>query len=207
MKVLLINGSPRANGNTARALKEVADTLVAEGIETETVWIGKKPVRGCIACGQCRAKGNDRCVFDDDIANSIIERLESADGIVIGSPTYYGQPNGAFLAVWQRVCFAGGAHVKTKPAASVAVCRRGGSTTAYQCMNMPFEMLNCPIVTSQYWNIVFGREEGECGMDTEGMQTMRTLGRNMAWLLKNIHADGAVPPPAPEPWQPMHFIR
>ena len=207
MKVLLINGSPRENGNTARALKEVADTLVAEGIETETIWIGKKPVRGCVACGQCRVKGNGRCVFDDDIANRIIERLESADGIVIGSPTYYGQPNGAFLAVWQRVCFAGSAHVKAKPAASVAVCRRGGSTAVFQCMNMPFEMLNCPVVTSQYWNVVFGRDEGECGRDTEGMQTLRTLARNMAWLVKNLKRGDAIPRSADEPWQPMHFIR
>ena len=207
MKVLLINGSPRANGNTARALKEVANSLAAEGIETETVWIGKKPVRGCCACYACLNKGLGRCVFDDDIANRIIEKLPTAYAFVVGAPTYYGQPNGAFLAVWQRVCFAGAAHIKAKPAASVAVCRRGGSTTAYQCMNMPFEMLNCPLVTSQYWNVVFGRDEGECAQDTEGMQTMRTLGRNMAWLLKNLKRDDAVPRSADEPWQPMHFIR
>ena len=207
MKVLLINGSPRANGNTARALKEVADTLAAEGIQTETVWIGKNPVRGCVACGQCRAKDLGRCVFDDDIANRILEKLPSADAFVVGAPTYYGQPNGAFLAVWQRVCFAGRAYITGKPAASVAVCRRGGSTAAYQCLNMPFEMLNCPVVTSQYWNIVFGREEGECEKDTEGMQTMRTLGRNMAWLLKNLKRDDAIPRTADEAWQPMHFIR
>ena len=206
MKVLLVNGSPRANGNTARALKEVADTLAAEGIETETVWIGTKPVRGCIACYQCIQKSLGRCAFDD-VANAIIEKLKGADGIVIGSPTYYGQPNGAFLAVWQRVCFAGGAHVKTKPAASVAVCRRGGSTAAFQCMNMPFEMLNSPVIGSQYWNVAFGRAEGECERDTEGMQTMRTLGRNMAWVVKNLKREGAVPRPADEPWQPMHFIR
>ena len=193
MKVLLVNGSPRANGNTARALKEVADTLAAEGIDTETAWIGNKPVRGCIACGKCRANGNGRCAFDDDVANEIIEKLESADGIVIGSPTYYGQPNGALLAVWQRVCFAGGAHVKTKPAASVAVCRRGGSTAAFQCMNMPFEMLNCPVIGSQYWNVEFGRAEGECEKDAEGMQTMRTLGRNLAWMVKNLRGANAVP--------------
>ena len=207
MKVLLVNGSPRANGNTARALKEVADTLAAEGLETEIAWIGNKPVRGCIACGKCRASGNGRCAFDDDVANRIIEKLESADAIVIGSPTYYGQPNGALLAVWQRVCFAGGAHVKTKPAASVAVCRRGGSTATFQCMNMPFEMLNCPVIGSQYWNVAFGRAEGECEKDAEGMQTLRTLARNMAWVVKNLRRSDAVPRPADEPWQPMNFIR
>ena len=207
MKVLLINGSPHENGNTARALEEVSDTIVAEGIETETVWIGKKPVRGCVACYQCIQKSLGRCVFDDDIANRIIEKLPTADAFVVGAPTYYGQPNGAFMAIWQRVCFAGRKNVVCKPAASVAVCRRGGSTAAYQCMNMPFEMLNCPVVTSQYWNVVFGRDEGECEKDTEGMQTMRTLGRNMAWLLKNLKRDDAIPRSADEPWQPMHFIR
>ena len=207
MKVLLINGSPRESGNTARALKEVADTLAAEGIDTETVWIGNKPVRGCCACYACGQKNLGHCVFDDDIANRIIEKLKDADGMVLGSPTYYGQPNGALLAVWQRVCFAGGAHVKTKPAASIAVCRRGGSTAAFQCMNMPFEMLNCPIATSQYWNVVFGRDEGESGNDVEGMQTMRTLGRNMAWILKNLKRADALPRTPQEPWQPMNFIR
>ena len=207
MKILLVNGSPRTNGNTARALKEVADTLATEGIDAETVWIGNKPVRGCCACYTCAKKNLGHCVFDDDVANRIIERLHDADGIVIGSPTYYGQPNGALLAVWQRVCFAGGAHVKTKPAASIAVCRRGGSTAAFQCMNMPFEMLNCPVIGSQYWNVAFGRAEGECAKDGEGMQTMRTLAHNMAWVVKNLRREDAVPRPADEPWQPMNFIR
>ena len=207
MKVLLINGSPRENGNTARALKEVADTLAAEGLDSEITWIGNKPVRGCTACGKCRENANDCCAFNDDVANRIIEKLESADAIVIGSPTYYGQPNGALLAVWQRVCFAGGAHVKAKPAASIAVCRRGGSTAAFQCMNMPFEMLNCPVIGSQYWNVAFGRAEGECAKDGEGMQTLRTLARNMAWVVKNLRREDAVLRPADEPWQPMNFIR
>lgn len=207
MKVLLVNGSPRENGNTARALKEVADTLAAEGLESEITWIGNKPVRGCIACGKCRKNANGRCAFNDDVANRIIEKLESADAIVIGSPTYYGQPNGALLAVWQRICFAGGAHVKAKPAASIAVCRRGGSTATFQCMNMPFEMLNCPVIGSQYWNVAFGRAEGECAKDGEGMQTLRTLARNIAWVVKNLKREDAVPRPADEPWQPMNFIR
>ena len=150
MKVLLVNGSPRKNGNTMRALQEVAATLEKEGLGSEILWIGNKPVRGCAACYQCKTKDLGKCVFADDVANSIIEKLKDADGIVIGSPTYYGQPTGALLAVWQRVCFAGAAYVKAKPAASVAICRRGGSTAAFQTMNMPFEMLNCPLIGSQY---------------------------------------------------------
>ncbi|MBE6374107.1 MAG: flavodoxin family protein [Lentisphaerae bacterium] len=207
MKVLLINGSPRKNGNTHLALSEVAKTLEAEGIETEIFWIGNKPVRGCTACCACVDKNLGKCVFDDDVCNKLSARFAEADGFVIGSPTYYGQPAGALLAVLQRVFFSAGAKVRGKVAASVAICRRGGSTAAFQCMNMPFEMLNSILIGSQYWNVAFGREPGEVTQDTEGMQTMRTLGKNMAWVLKNLHWDGAVPRSPQEEWQPMHFIR
>ena len=208
MKVLLVNGSPHKSGNTAVALTEVSKALEAEGIATETFWIGSRPVRGCAACGACRRDdGGGRCVFTDDACNDLVGHLREAEAIVVGSPVYYGQPNGALLALLQRAFFAAPDSVAGKPAASVAVCRRGGSTAAFQCLNMPFQMLNCPLVGSQYWNVAFGRTPGEASQDAEGMQTMRTLGRNMAWLLKNLHAHGAVPPPVPEPWQPMHFIR
>ena len=205
MKTLLVNGSPRQNGNTATALAEIAKTLQTEGIEAETFWIGTKPVRGCIACGKCRETG--RCAFDDDAANALAAKAAGADALVVGSPVYYGQPNGALLALLQRVCFSASSAVSGKPVATVAVCRRGGATAAFQCLNMPFQMLNCTIVGSQYWNIAYGREPGEASRDAEGMQTMRTLARNLAWLLKNLQRDGAVPRPAGEPWRPMHFIR
>ena len=207
MKVLLINGSPRKKGNTFLALSEVAKTLEAQGIETEIVQIGNKPVRGCIACGQCQMKQLNRCVFDDDICNRISEKLDTADALIVGSPVYYGQPNGSVLSLIQRMFFSAGAKVQNKPAAAVCVCRRGGATAAFETMNMPFQMMNMPVVTSQYWNIVYGREEGQAALDTEGMQTMRTLANNMAWLLKKIHADGQTDYPVREPWAPMHFIR
>lgn len=207
MKVLLINGSPHQNGNTFVALAEVAKTLETEGIETEIFWLGNKPIRGCIACGACKAKQLGKCVFDDDVCNRLVERLADADAFVVGSPTYYGQPAGALLAVLQRALVSGGAHVAGKPVACVAVCRRGGSTATFQCLNMPFAMINCLIVGSQYWNIAFGREAGQAAQDTEGMQTMRTLGRNMSWVLKNIRREGAAPRPPQEEWQPMNFIR
>lgn len=206
MKVLLINGSPRKKGNTFLALSEVAKTLEQQGIETEIVQIGTKAVRSCIACGQCAVKQLGRCVFDDDICNRFVEKLDTADALVVGSPTYYGQPNGAVLSLIQRMFFSAGAKVQNKPAASVCICRRGGATTAFQTLNMAFEMMNMPVVTSQYWNIVYGRSEGEAALDTEGMQTMRTLGNNMAWMLKKIHADSPDYPEREE-WQPMNFIR
>ncbi len=204
MKTLLVNGSPRQNGNTKVALAEVAKTLEAEGIETEIFWIGTKSVRGCISCGKCRETG--QCVFDDDAANSLAAKMAAANALVVGSPVYYGQPNGALLALLQRVCFSAPSSVSGKPVATVAVCRRGGATAAFQCLNMPFQILNCFLVGSQYWNIAYGREPGEAVRDAEGMQTMRTLARNLAWLLKSAVA-GAVPRPVGEPWRPTHFIR
>ena len=207
MKVLLINGSPRKQGNTSIALGEVSATLNACGIDSEIVHIGNKAVRGCIACGQCQAKGLGRCVFDDDVCNSISAKLGTADAVIFGTPVYYGQPNGSVLSLMQRMFFSAGDRLANKPAAAVCVCRRGGATAAFQTMNMPFQMMNMPVVTSQYWNIVYGRDEGEAALDTEGLQTMRTLARNMAWLLGKIHADGHTGYPEAEPREAMNFIR
>ena len=207
MKVLLINGSPRKDGNTATALAEVAKQLAKEGIESEVVWIGNKPIRGCAACGRCAANGLGRCVFDDDVCNRISEKFADVNALIIGSPVYYGQPNGALLSVIQRAFYSNGANISGKPAASIAVCRRGGATAAFESMNMPFQMMNMPVVTSQYWNIVYGRTPGEAAMDKEGMQTMQTLARNMAWLLKSTNGEKAPGRPTDEPWDAMHFIR
>ena len=204
MKVLLINGSPHKSGNTFLALKEAAQELEKNGIETEIVSVGTKPVRGCIACATCKKTGADRCVFDDDICNEISAKMAASDGLIIGSPVYYGQPNGTVLALVQRMLYSNGAAFNGKPAAGVAMCRRGGATAALQTLNMPFQILNMPIVTSQYWNIVYGRLEGEAALDAEGMQTMRSLAKNMAYLLKVTEGK---PKPEYESRQAMHFIR
>lgn len=206
MKVLLINGSPRLKGNTARALAEVASQLESHGIGTETVWIGNKPVRGCIACGQCLAKGLGRCAFDDDACNAISAKYGEVDGLVIGSPVYYGQPNGALLSIIQRSLYSNGASLRGKPAASVAVCRRGGASAAFQTMNLAFQMMDMPIVSSQYWAIAYGMTPGQAALDEEGMQTMRALGNNMAHLLLSTGGSTA-PGRGDEEWKPMHFIR
>ena len=205
-KVLLINGSPRKEGNTYVALNEVAKTLNEHGIETEIAWIGVKPVRGCIACGKCQSNGNGKCVFDDDICNEIIDKINAADGLIVGSPVYYGQPAGPLLSLIQRALFAG-SKVANKPAAAVTVCRRGGSTAAFQTLQMPFQMVNMPLVTSQYWNIVFGMNPGEAQLDTEGCQTMRQLARNMAWMLRGIEKSRLPSPEVETERKGMNFIR
>ena len=206
MKVLMINGSPRPKGNTSVALGEIARQLAQHGIESEIVWIGNKPVRGCIACGKCKEKASGRCVFDDDVCNRISGKFAEADALVVGSPVYYGQPNGAVLSIIQRAFFSNGAQIAGKPAAAVAVCRRGGASAAFETLNLPFQMMDMPVVTSQYWNIVYGREAGQAALDVEGLQTMRALANNLAWLLKATEGRPA-PGRGDEEWAPMHFIR
>ena len=206
-KVLMINGSPREDGNTSCCLQEIGTTLQKHGIETEIVQIGRKPVRMCINCGGCHHNGGKGCVFNDDLCSVITEKMATADALIVGTPVYYGQPNGGVLSLMQRLFFSAGHLVQNKPAAALAVCRRGGATATLQTMNMMFEMMNMPVVTSQYWNIAYGAGKGEVKRDTEGMQTMRTLANNMAFLLQKIHADGEAAPKRDERPQFMNFIR
>ena len=206
-KVLMINGSPRPDGNTFCCLKEIETTLQKQGIETEIVQIGRKPVRMCINCGGCHEPDSKGCAFDDDLCSVITGKMATADALIVGTPVYYGQPNGGVLSLMQRLFFSAGHLVQNKPAAALAVCRRGGATATLQTMNMMFEMMNMPVVTSQYWNIAYGAGKGEVKLDTEGMQTMRTLATNMAFLLQKIHADGDPTPKRDERPQFMNFIR
>ena len=166
MKVLLINGSPRSNGNTFTALKEVAGALEAEGVETEIVPIGANAVQGCIACRKCAELG--RCVFNDGLYNSIWEKLRTADGIVIGSPVYYAGPNGSLCALLDRLFYSASQLLEYKPAAAVAVCRRGGASAALDRLNKYFSINNMPVVSSRYWNIAYGSQPGEAGPGCRG---------------------------------------
>ena len=205
MKVLLINGSPRDNGNTKTALSEVAKTLGEEDIDTEIVNIGKKAVQGCIACGMCGREG--KCTFRDDLYMRVFRAVKDGiDGLIIGSPVYYGGPNGSLCALLDRVFYSLGPDLQYKPAACVVVCRRGGASAAFDRLNKYFTILSMPVVSSQYWNMVYGQTPGQAAQDEEGMQTMRTLGRNMAWILKRLNAgEGGYP----EREQPVrtNFIR
>ena len=207
LKVLLVNGSPRTDGNTFCCLEEIEKQLAKHGIEAEIVQIGRRPVRMCVNCGGCRRNNGAGCVFDDDACKEITEKMAASDALIVGTPVYYGQPNGAILSVMQRLFFSAGHLVQNKPAAALAVCRRGGATATLQTMNMMFEMMNMPVVTSQYWNIAYGAGKGEVKKDAEGMQTMRTLATNMAFLLQKIHAEGNSAPQRDERPAFTNFIR
>lgn len=204
MKVLLINGSPRKEGNTHIALSEVAGALRAGGAETEIVPIGTKAIQGCIACNRCAELG--RCVFDDGPYRTIREKLAAADGIVVGSPVYYAGPNGSLCALLDRLFYSSSRLLRHKPAAAVVVCRRGGASAAFDRLNKYFTINDMPVVPSQYWNSVHGRLPGEAALDAEGLQTMRTLGRNMVWMLKNMK-NGGEPAPKREEAVRTSFIR
>ncbi len=205
MKVLLINGSPRPNGNTRLALEEVAKTLNAEGVDTEIINLGKQAVQGCIACGWCGREG--KCTFRDDLYYQVMRAVKDGiDGLVVGSPVYYGGPNGSLCALLDRVFYSLGAYLQFKPGASVVVCRRGGASAAFDRLNKYFTILNMPLVSSQYWNMVYGQTPGQAAADEEGMQTMRALGRNMAWMIKklNVNEEGH---PEQEPHVWTNFVR
>lgn len=204
MKVLLVNGSPNAEGCTYTALKEVAGQLDKNGIETEIFHIGKKAVQGCIACRKCGELG--RCVFKDDLYNELLELVKEADGIVIGSPVYYAGPNGALCAILDRIFCSAGAYLTNKPSAAVVSCRRGGASASFDRLNKYFTINQMPVITSQYWNSVHGFTPEDVKKDLEGLQTMRTLGNNMAWMLKTI-SDSNHSLPKREEWTPTHFIR
>ena len=205
MRVLLINGSPHQKGNTSRALAEVAKTLEQEGIETVTIWIGVQPVRGCIGCGACR-KNKTHCAFSDELYDQLLQILnDGIDGLVVGSPVYYAGPNGSLCALLDRLFYSCSAKMAYKPAAAVAVCRRGGASATFDRLNKYFTINNMPVVPSQYWNSVHGAAPGEALQDEEGLQTMRTLARNMVWMLRALEKE-----PLPinhEPKLKTSFIR
>lgn len=185
MKVLLVNGSPHENGCTYTALKEVESSLNKNGIETETFWIGNKPVSGCIGCGNCLKTG--KCFIKDKV-NEFLEKVPNTDGFIFGTPVHFAASSGMLSSFMDRAFYGRRNLFSNKPACGIASCRRGGATATLDEINKYFGISNMPIVSSQYWNIVHGTNPEEVKKDEEGMQTMRTLGNNMAWLLKSIEA-------------------
>lgn len=211
MKVLAINGSPNAKGNTAFALQTVLETLQQEGIETEMLHIGKKPIQGCIACGYCMEKQNGKCRFADDCVNDYVAQMAEADGILLGSPVYYSGVAGSMKAFLDRSFFVAAANnalFRLKAGAGVAAVRRAGSVITVDQLNKYLSISEMIIPTSNYWNEIHGMVPGEAAQDAEGVQCMQVLGRNMAWLLKLMeHGKGAVPAPAKAEKIMTNFIR
>lgn len=206
MKVLLINGSSHKEGCTNRALTEVSGALGGEGIETEMIQIGNKAIHGCIACGKCAETG--RCVFHDDPVNEILDKMEQADGLIVGSPVYYASANGSLFALLDRLFYAG-RDFAYKPGAAIASARRAGTTATLDALNKYFTIAQMPVVSSSYWNMVHGRDAADVEQDLEGLQTMRVLGKNMAWLLKCLEAGktAGISLPAQEEKTWTNFVR
>ncbi len=204
MKVLMINGSPRPNGNTARALHEMEKVFAQEGVETEIVHIGNKDIRGCIACRKCKETG--KCIFEDAV-NETAPKFVACDGLVVGSPVYYASANATLVAFLQRLFFSTPFDKSMKVGAAVASARRGGLTATYDELNKFFGICGMPIASGQYWNGVHGSAPGEAEQDTEGMQQMRTLAQSMAFLMKSIAlGKEKYGLPQKEPFAPMNFI-
>lgn len=205
MKVLMLNGSPRADGNTATALREMEQVFQAEGVETEIVQVGSQQVRGCVACGGCAKLG--RCVYDDAV-NQLAPKFEACDGLVVGSPVYYASANATLVALLTRLFYSTPFDKSMKVGASVVAARRGGLSATFDELNKFFTISGMPVASSQYWNSVHGRLPGEAAQDAEGLQTMRTLARNMTFLMKSIAlGKAAFGLPEKEPRQATNFIR
>ena len=205
MKVLIINGSPRKDGNTTIAVNEMMKIFAEEGIEAEAVQIGNKDIRGCIACGSCFEKG--KCVFDD-VVNELAPKFEAADGLVVASPVYYASANATLIACLDRLFYSTHFDKTMKVGASVVCARRGGLSATFDELNKYFTICGMPVASSQYWNSIHGREKGQASEDLEGLQTMRTLARNMTFLMKSIAlGKEKYGLPEKEEWQPTHFIR
>lgn len=207
MKVLLVNGSPHEEGCTWTALKEVAGALEKNGVQTEIIWLGVGEIAGCIGCGACAREGGG--CFRRDVVNEFVEKAASADGFVFGSPVHYAAASGALTAFMDRAFYSGGGNMAGKPAAAVVSCRRGGASAAFDQINKYFTINCMPIISSQYWNQVHGNSPEQVRQDEEGMQTMRTLGNNMAWILKCIEAgrEKGICFPEREPVVRTNYIR
>lgn len=206
MRIILVNGSPNKKGCTYTALEEVAKTLKLEGVETEIFQLGKKPISGCIACSSCAKL--KRCAISDRV-NEFLDAAENADGFIFGSPVHYASAGGAIISFMDRVFYAGSAAFYLKPAAAVVSARRGGTTAAFDQLNKYFTISQMPVISSQYWNMVHGSSPEDVNKDLEGLQIMRTLGRNMAWFLKCKEAaiKAGVPFPVQEERVRTNFIR
>ena len=208
MKVLMVNGSPKPNGCTATALQEIAKVLKEEGIDSEVVCLGGGPLRDCIGCLGCM-KLDGQCVFQDDCINEILEKAKTCDGFIFGTPVYYAHPSGRVLSALDRMFYAGKKYFMHKPGAAIASARRAGTTASIDAMNKYFTIAEMPVVSSSYWNMVHGNKPEEVLQDAEGLQVMRNLGRNMAWLLNCIEAGkkAGVSVPANEYDNKTNFIR